>query len=51
VYSDTISDLDFAEELANYGEYSGAPSTEHTFIIVYNNLLIYCVALLSLCIL
>jgi ATP citrate (pro-S)-lyase len=31
VYSDTISDLGFADELANYGEYSGAPSTEHTF--------------------
>jgi ATP citrate (pro-S)-lyase len=31
VYADTISDLGFAQELANYGEYSGAPSTEHTF--------------------
>lgn len=31
VYADTISDLGFADELANYGEYSGAPSTEHTF--------------------
>lgn len=31
VYADTISDLGFANELANYGEYSGAPSTEHTF--------------------
>jgi ATP citrate (pro-S)-lyase len=31
VYADTISDLGFAHELANYGEYSGAPSTEHTF--------------------
>ena len=31
VYADTISDLGFANELANYGEYSGAPSTEHTY--------------------
>ena len=31
VYADTISDLGYGEELANYGEYSGAPSTEHTF--------------------
>ena len=31
VYADTISDLGFGKELANYGEYSGAPSTEHTF--------------------
>ena len=31
VYADTISDYGFGQELANYGEYSGAPSTEHTF--------------------
>jgi ATP citrate (pro-S)-lyase len=31
VYADTISDLGHASELANYGEYSGAPSTEATF--------------------
>ena len=31
MYADTISDLGFSHELANYGEYSGAPSTEHTF--------------------
>lgn len=31
VYADTICDLGFAHELANYGEYSGAPSMEHTF--------------------
>ncbi|KAL3930130.1 MAG: hypothetical protein SGARI_004571, partial [Bacillariaceae sp.] len=31
VYADTISDLGHAHELANYGEYSGAPSTEHTY--------------------
>ena len=27
VYADTICDLGFANELANYGEYSGAPKT------------------------
>jgi ATP citrate (pro-S)-lyase len=31
LYGDTLADLGFAGELANYGEYSGAPSTEHTF--------------------
>eukprot|EP00051_Salpingoeca_urceolata_P013592 m.171191 g.171191 ORF g.171191 m.171191 type:complete len:1075 (-) comp17835_c1_seq1:32-3256(-) len=31
VYSDTICDLGFAGELANYGEYSGAPSESQTF--------------------
>ena len=31
VYADTISDYGFGHELANYGEYSGAPSQEHTF--------------------
>jgi ATP citrate (pro-S)-lyase len=31
VYADTISDLGYGQELANYGEYSGAPSTEATF--------------------
>jgi len=31
VYADTISDLGYGHELANYGEYSGAPSIEHTF--------------------
>ena len=31
VYADTISDLGHGAELANYGEYSGAPSTEHTY--------------------
>ena len=30
VYSDTICDLGFAKELANYGEYSGAPSEDLT---------------------
>jgi ATP citrate (pro-S)-lyase len=31
VYADTISDLGYGHELANYGEYSGAPSAEHTY--------------------
>ena len=31
VYADTISDYGYGAELANYGEYSGAPSTEQTF--------------------
>lgn len=31
VYADTISDLGFGAELANYGEYSGAPSLQETY--------------------
>ncbi|NYT01297.1 MAG: ATPase [Methanosarcinales archaeon] len=31
IYTDTISDLGFAGELANYGEYSGDPNTEETY--------------------
>lgn len=31
VYADTISDVGFGQELANYGEYSGAPTTQETF--------------------
>ena len=31
VYADTISDLGFGHELANYGEYSGAPSLQETY--------------------
>nr|NP_001027756.1 ATP citrate-lyase [Ciona intestinalis]BAB00624.1 ATP citrate-lyase [Ciona intestinalis] len=31
VYSDTICDLGGASELANYGEYSGAPSEQQTY--------------------
>jgi ATP-citrate lyase beta-subunit len=31
VYSDTVSDMGFAKELANYGEYSGDPSEDETF--------------------
>ena len=30
-YADTVSDLGYGHELANYGEYSGAPSTEATY--------------------
>ena len=32
IYTDTIADLGLADELANYGEYSGNPSQEHTQI-------------------
>lgn len=31
IYADTVVDLGFADELANYGEYSGDPSTELTY--------------------
>jgi succinyl-CoA synthetase beta subunit len=31
IYSDTICDLGFSKEMANYGEYSGDPSTEETY--------------------
>ncbi|KAF1787032.1 ATP-citrate synthase, citrate-binding domain [Phytophthora cactorum] len=31
VYADTIADLGYGHELANYGEYSGAPSETHTY--------------------
>lgn len=31
VYADTIADLGFGAELANYGEYSGAPTEDLTF--------------------
>ena len=31
IYSDTICDLGGSKELANYGEYSGAPSESQTF--------------------
>ncbi len=30
IYTDTIVDLGFGNELANYGEYSGNPNKEHT---------------------
>jgi len=32
IYTDTIADLGLENELANYGEYSGNPSQEHTKI-------------------
>jgi ATP-citrate lyase beta-subunit len=31
IYTDTVVDLGFGDELANYGEYSGDPSTELTY--------------------
>ena len=31
IYADTVVDLGFGHELANYGEYSGNPSTELTY--------------------
>lgn len=31
IYADTICDMGFAKELCNYGEYSGAPTQQHTF--------------------
>ncbi len=31
IYSDTICDMGYASELANYGEYSGAPSEQQTY--------------------
>jgi len=31
IYADTIVDLGFKDELANYGEYSGNPNTESTY--------------------
>ena len=31
IYSDTICDLGGSKELANYGEYSGAPSEQQTY--------------------
>lgn len=32
IYADTVCDLGFSKELANYGEYSGDPSTEFTYL-------------------
>ncbi|MFW3146960.1 MAG: ATP citrate lyase citrate-binding domain-containing protein [Thermoplasmatota archaeon] len=32
VYADTIVDIGFSKELSNYGEYSGDPSTELTYL-------------------
>ena len=28
IYADTVGDLGFAQELGNYGEYSGGPNTQ-----------------------
>ena len=36
VYTDTIVDLGYGDELGNYGEYSGNPSREHTEIYAQN---------------
>ena len=30
IYADTVGDLGFADELGNYGEYSGAPNAGET---------------------
>jgi ATP-citrate lyase beta-subunit len=32
IFTDTVADLGFADELGNYGEYSGNPTQEHTEI-------------------
>ena len=32
IYTDTVGDLGFAGELGNYGEYSGAPNTQETYL-------------------
>ena len=32
IYADTIVDLGFEKELANYGEYSGNPTTDETYL-------------------
>merc|ERR1719327_290692 len=32
VFADTVCDYGMSKELANYGEYSGAPTTEETFL-------------------
>jgi len=32
IYADTVSDLGFGHELGNYGEYSGAPNEEETYL-------------------
>ncbi|GAB4307162.1 MAG: ATP citrate lyase citrate-binding domain-containing protein [Myxococcota bacterium] len=31
IYTDTVADMGFADDLANYGEYSGDPNTELTY--------------------
>jgi len=42
VYADTIADYGWGHELANYGEYSGAPSTEETFVYAKTLLSMMC---------
>lgn len=32
IYTDTVGDLGYAQELGNYAEYSGAPSTAETYV-------------------
>ncbi len=32
IYADTVSDLGFGAELANYGEYSGNPTADETYV-------------------
>lgn len=32
IYTDTVADLGFGGQLGNYGEYSGDPSAEHTYL-------------------
>eukprot|EP00439_Symbiodinium_sp_Y106_P023439 s1249_g2.t2 len=42
VYSDTVADYGWGKELANYGEYSGAPTTEETFTYAKTILSLMC---------
>jgi len=32
IFADTVCDLGYSHELANYGEYSGAPTEEETYL-------------------
>ena len=36
IYSDTICDLGGSKDLANYGEYSGAPNEGETVFVYYS---------------
>ena len=36
IYADTITDLGFMNEMANYGEYSGDPNEEFTYSVRAN---------------
>jgi ATP-citrate lyase beta-subunit len=42
IYTDTIVNLGFGEEVANYGEYSGNPSTDETYEYVKTILGVMC---------